>query len=50
MKLKARAFIEANKTFFSEGESRTLRSSLPEVFCKKDIFENFAKLTGKHLC
>ena len=26
------------------------RSSRPEVFCKKDVFRNFAKFTGKHLC
>ena len=26
------------------------RSSCPEVFCKKDVIKNFAKLTGKHLC
>ena len=25
-------------------------NSRPEVFCKKDIFKNFAKFTGKHLC
>ena len=28
----------------------TYRSSRPEVFCKKDVFKNFAKFTGKHLC
>ena len=22
----------------------------PEVFCKKGVFRNFAKFTGKHLC
>ena len=22
----------------------------PEVFCKKCVFKNFAKFTGKHLC
>ena len=27
-----------------------LRSSLPEVFCKKGILRNFTKFTGKHLC
>ena len=27
-----------------------LRSSRPEVFCKKGALRNFAKLTGKHLC
>ena len=26
------------------------RSSCPEVFCKKDVLRNIAKLTGKHLC
>ena len=28
----------------------TIRSSCPEVFCDKDVFKNFAKLTGEHLC
>ena len=27
-----------------------VRSSRPEVFCKKGVFRNFAKFTGKHLC
>ena len=27
-----------------------LRSSCPEVFCKKGVLRNFVKLTGKHLC
>ena len=26
------------------------RSSRPQVFCKKGVFRNFAKLTGNHLC
>ena len=26
------------------------RSSRPEVFCKKGVLRNLAKLTGKHLC
>ena len=26
------------------------RSSFLEVFCKKGVFRNFAKFTGKHLC
>ena len=26
------------------------RSSRPELFCKKSVFRNFAKFTGKHLC
>ena len=28
----------------------TLRSSRPEVFCKKGVLRTFAKFTGKHLC
>ena len=27
-----------------------VRSSRPEVFCKKGVLRNFAKFTGKHLC
>ena len=27
-----------------------IRSSCPEVFCKKDVLRNFAKFTVKHLC
>ena len=26
------------------------RSSRPDVFCKKGVFRNFGKFTGKHLC
>ena len=26
------------------------RSSRPKMFCKKGVFRNFAKFTGKHLC
>ena len=26
------------------------KNSIPEVFCKKDVLKNFAKLTRKHLC
>ena len=28
----------------------SLRSSRPEVFCRKSVLRNFAKFTGKHLC
>ena len=27
-----------------------LRSSWPEMFCKKGVLRNFTKFTGKHLC
>ena len=30
-------------------ESSFRRSSRPEVFCKKEVLENFAKFKGKHL-
>ena len=30
--------------------SNNIRSSRPEVFCKKDVLKNFAKFLGKHLC
>ena len=32
------------------GRESLLRSSRPEVFCKKVVLRNFAKFTGKHLC
>ena len=28
----------------------TIRSSRPELFCKKGVLKNFAKFTGKHQC
>ena len=31
-------------------DNNQLRSSRPEVFCKKGILRNFTKFTGKHLC
>ena len=30
--------------------STTFKSSHPELFCKKGVFKNFTKFTGKHLC
>ena len=33
-----------------ERESWRVRSSHPEVFCKKGILRNFPKFTGKHMC
>ena len=33
-----------------ELESSFWRSSCPDVFCKEEVLENFAKLKGKHLC
>ena len=44
--------------YFSDFEDKKLRERVndsnlevgnPEVFCKKDVYRNFAKFTGKHL-
>ena len=39
-----------NHYIFSSVEGQESKSSRPEVFCKKVVFEIFAKFTGKHLC
>ena len=31
-------------------EEQSVRSSRPEVLCKKGVHKNFAKFIGKHLC
>ena len=31
-------------------QGRNYQKQSPEVFCKKGVFENFAKFTGKYLC
>ena len=31
-------------------ELSLIRSSRPEMFCKKGVLRNFVKFTGKHLC
>ena len=38
---------ETNSSFFRKNKNR---SSHSEVFCKKGVFRNFAKYTGKHQC
>ena len=35
---------------FIHGFHLSVKSSRPEVFCKKDVLTNFAKFTGKHFC
>ena len=35
--------------FFTKSRKK-LRSSRPDVFCKKGVLRNFSKFTGKHLC
>ena len=36
--------------YWDNNEHKCFRSSRPEVFCRKDVLRNFAKLTEKHLC
>ena len=36
--------------FLLFGSWSLVRSSHPDVFCKKGVLRNFAKSTGKHLC
>ena len=48
-----RAHISKSKRCFImkfSYEDEDIRSSRPEVFCKKGILRNFSKFTGKHLC
>ena len=42
--------LKATKRFYLLYYPWLSRSSLPEVFCKKGVLRNFAKLAGKHLC
>ena len=35
---------------YKKAALKNVRSSRPEVFCKKGVLRNFAKFTGKHLC
>ena len=35
---------------YSERKLDYIRTSRPEVLCKKVVLGNFAKFTGKHLC
>ena len=35
---------------FAKQISNEIQKQPPEVFCKKDVLENFIKFTGKHLC
>ena len=43
-------FTYCNLVLKSRQVLKDFRSSRPEVFCKKGILKNFAKLTGEHLC
>ena len=45
--LKNDIFDQQSREFF---QSSAFRSTRPEVFYKKVAFNNFEKLTGKHLC
>ena len=45
-KLIPRSGVVIHETFYQI----CIRSSCPEVLCKKGVLRNFTKLTGKHLC
>ena len=36
--------------YILENHRSRIRSSRPDVFCKKGVLRNFAKFIGKHLC
>ena len=36
--------------YISTGVSPTIRTICPEVFCKKGVLKNLAKIEGKHMC
>ena len=38
------------ENYVKSKSAEKVRSSRPEVFCKKGVLRNFAKFTGKHLC
>ena len=42
--------LKVGKKLPNFGFVTNIRSSRPEVFCKKGILRDFAKFTGKHLC
>ena len=47
---RRRTMEEWEDEFFeSLVKKRRCRSSHPEMLCKKGVFRNFAKFTGKHL-
>ena len=39
-----------NLTLLAFGVINEVRSSRPEVPCKKGVLRNFTKFTGKHMC
>ena len=43
---------QSNASPYNETQRSTgfVQKQLPEVFCKKGVFKNFANFTGKHLC
>ena len=43
-------FFLSNRIRYFVGDAIRNRNSYLEVFCKKVVFRNFAKFTGKHLC
>ena len=50
MEMLLKSAVSKQLIIFYTETKRIIRSSDPEVFCKKDVLKNFTKFTGKHLC
>ena len=50
MFLKVSHISRKKVSHFNKFTGLQLRSSRPDVFCKKRVLKDFAKFTGKHLC
>ena len=48
-KIEQKWFLLVHRVEKNSKMNKTIEKR-PEVFCKKGIFKNFAKFTGKHLC
>ena len=49
IKLQA-ANLKLSEAATGDVQSNKVRSSRPDLFCKKDVIKHFVKFTGKHLC
>ena len=50
LKMITTSQVAVNKNKHDLSMIADIRSSRPEVFCKKGVLRNFTKFTGKHLC
>ena len=49
IKLQA-ANLKLSEAATGDVQSNKVRSSRPDLFCKKDVIKHFVNFTGKHLC